>query len=549
MIHLRGCAVPLFVASSLAAPSARGQEIDLPGVFSEIIDVRVVNVEVVVTDKDGIRIHGLGPDDFRLLVDGQDQSIDYFTEILGGEIAEPEDGVRTLQAAPALEPEGPSTSYLVFIDDYFSIARDRNRVLDAFSEDLEFLGPRDRMAVVAFDGKHLDMITSWTTNHRVVQTALRQATTRKAFGLQRLGERRQADFNRADFRSFNRGTSSRLNPMERYYATRLATQVERAINAAIATLRSFASPPGRKVMLLLSGGWPVSPAEYAAASPGGSFDAAFRAAQEQGIPAYHRLLSPLTDTANLLGYTVYPIDVPGMTATIDVSARRAVPTLGGGVSSDREYGIHDTLRIIAEQTGGRPLINSQRMHAIETVADDLRSYYWLGFTLDRQANDSRHTVKVEVLRPGLRTRSREGFVDLSRSSEVTMMVESPLLFGNPPSSRPLEIRFGNPKKVKRGIVEVPIEVGFPLDDVTMLPFEGGFAGQAEVRVTVMDKDGNRSETSMHGIDIRGRRTPAPGEMFWWESALLLRRRKHEVVVAVHDPLSGIIFSSTVEITP
>ena len=35
---------------------------------------------------------------------------------------------------------------------------------------------------------------------------------------------------------------------------------------------------------------------------------------------------------------------------------------------------------------------------------------------------------------GLKVRSRDGFSDLSRETEVTMMVESDLLFGDPPGA-------------------------------------------------------------------------------------------------------------------
>lgn len=57
---------------------------DVPGVFGEVLDVRVINLEVVVTDKAGTPINGLDTSDFRLLVDGEEMSIDYFTEVRGG---------------------------------------------------------------------------------------------------------------------------------------------------------------------------------------------------------------------------------------------------------------------------------------------------------------------------------------------------------------------------------------------------------------------------------------------------------------------------------
>src|SRR3954453_13452827 len=58
--------------------------------FGEQIDVRVVNVEVVVTDKQGNRVAGLRPSDFRLRIDGKDAPVEYFTEVRGGQAIAPE---------------------------------------------------------------------------------------------------------------------------------------------------------------------------------------------------------------------------------------------------------------------------------------------------------------------------------------------------------------------------------------------------------------------------------------------------------------------------
>ena len=63
---------PLAVAALLCASlaPAAAQETPPQETFGELIEVRVVNVEVVVTDRDGNRVSGLGPADFRLTVDG-----------------------------------------------------------------------------------------------------------------------------------------------------------------------------------------------------------------------------------------------------------------------------------------------------------------------------------------------------------------------------------------------------------------------------------------------------------------------------------------------
>ena len=534
--------IAAFLLGSVLAVAASSQEDELPGSFSEMIDVRVVNIEVVVTDKDGIRVHELGPGDFRLRVDGEERPIDYFTEILGGEaVATSSDG-GIVPGAPGLAPEGASTSYLVFIDDVFSIARDRNRVLVDMIGDLDRLHPRDRMAIVAFDGREIELLANWTHSRCILEKALQRARERKSQGLQRMGELRASDRNDLGRYSIRfRG----LNPLERNYAARLSNQVERGVMAAVATLRSFASPPGRKVMLLLTGGWPYSPAEFAANSSAGSFGAALTASVEHGIPGHHELFSPLADTANLLGYTLYPVDVPGMGAGFASDSSRVGSSVFG-----REGNVHATLEFLAHQTGGLALVNARRSRALETAVDDTRSYYWLGFSLDREGDDSRHRVEVDVLRPGLRVRTREGFVDLSRRSEVTMVVESSLLFGNPASERPLELRFGRAKKVKRGIIQVPLEAGFVLDEVTLLPIaERSYGAEVEVRVTAMDQEGNRSETPVELVRIVSSELPRPGEMYWWQTTLLIRNRNHRIVVAVFDPLSGAMFSSSAELFP
>ena len=66
---MKSCTLTI-AALSLAAIPGAAQDNPLPDLFSDVIDVRVVNVEVVVTDKKGNRIRGLQAKDFELRVDG-----------------------------------------------------------------------------------------------------------------------------------------------------------------------------------------------------------------------------------------------------------------------------------------------------------------------------------------------------------------------------------------------------------------------------------------------------------------------------------------------
>jgi hypothetical protein len=92
-------------------------------------------------------------------------------------------------------------------------------------------------------------------------------------------------------------------------------------------------------------------------------------------------------------------------------------------------------------------------------------------------------------------------------------------------------------------------VGIPMDHVTLIPTQGRLVADLEIRVTVMDEHGTRSETPMDTIHIEGTRPPRPGQRFTYETDVTMRRRKSRIAVAVVDPVSGTTMSSIGEIDP
>lgn len=357
-----------FVVLALAGSPSDGQETPLPDLFADTIDVRVVNVEVVVTDHEGYRIRGLEASDFELLVDGQPVPVSYFTEVDDGRaIASLEDGrpPASVEArarnVPLLDLDEPvGTNFLIFMDQFSVVRRYRERVLDRLTEELHLLRPDDRVAIVAFDGGNVSLLLDWTNSPSDIEDALHQAHPRKVL-LSRIAA-----------------------PGPPFRQTR------RAIMAATATVRSFAGARGRKVMLLLADEWYV-----------------------QDLRSYDSLI----DAANLVGYTLYPI----------------VP--------------HGQHRLLADETGGVTVVGRKPKEVLGIVADDVRYYYWLGFEPPRDEDDALHDIEVRVVdRPDLRVWSRLNYLDMSRSAEVTMLVEGSLLFGGSPGSDSLEVQFGTPEK-------------------------------------------------------------------------------------------------------
>ena len=525
------------VSTAQSAPDDGADEL-----FGEVVDVRVVNLEVVV-EQGGERIHGLTSDDFVLKVDGEPVPLEFFSEIRG------RTGVRTAQApqdaaVPAVAPGQPvATSYLVFVDDVFTLTPYRNRVLRNLQDDLPHLSPEDRMAVVAFGGDSVDLLTSWTSSHREIQKALRQAEDRPSQGLRHRSLQRFDD----DLRFGPRSRLGRFgNPYGGYglagRGSRSYYETQEVIAAAASTLRAFAQPEGRKVLIMLSGSWP-------AIGTGDTIEPYVSYAGNYG----RRMFSPLIDTANLLGYTIYPVDVAGNQTRIADASYGSISEAryAERVSRDREWYQEGNLVDIAQQTGGKALLDGASSAVLEKVEEDTRSYYWIGFTPNWRANDARHRVEVEV--PGLRrakVRMRTSFSDLSSRTETTLRLESAQLFDLPPAAAgSLKVRPGQPEDAGWRKVVLPLMVEIPLDQVTHLPTPDGWATRVELRVAVTDDRGDRADIPVIPLLLKREDEPKPGDTEVYIARLKMRERPHRLFVSLFDPASGQELTTRLEVDP
>ena len=101
-------------------------------VFGEEVEVRVVNLEVVVEDRSGDRVRGLSPEDFRILVDGEEVDVDYFTEVVQGRTSNGNG-----ETPPAAAEGGDVvTNYVLFVDNDHTQVAFRRPVLYGFRDRL-----------------------------------------------------------------------------------------------------------------------------------------------------------------------------------------------------------------------------------------------------------------------------------------------------------------------------------------------------------------------------------------------------------------------------
>jgi VWFA-related protein len=431
------------------------------------------------------------------------------------------------------------------------------------------------MSIVAWDGGRLARLSGWTGSRDQLAQALDWAARMPSRGVDRRvelqrflsdmkdQEPQQADPDFAGNDALARilGPGPGMAMAEIAYARALGYQIAGASRAVMSAMRGSASPSGRKVLLLLSGGWPFSLESYVRGDKPVSIS--------RELPDNQVALKELSDTANLLGYTIYPVDVPGLASItggsiaedplagqgsfvmgqpnaqghLDTGSSNAIPLPSTYTRTNafREQETEGTLYYLAKQTGGKPLLNGNREIALDGASADTRSYYWLGFTPEWQRDGKSHRVAVEMTKRGLRARARQGFLDLSRGAEAGMKVESALLFGEMPDGAPLQLQLGAMTRstTQRGAFEFPLTVDIPAEAVTVLPAEGGkYAAQAQLSLVAMDDRGTQSTMPVIRIKLSSEKPPEPGTKLRYSTTIYLHGRADQLVAAVYDPVTG-----------
>ncbi|MFY9826344.1 MAG: VWA domain-containing protein [Thermoanaerobaculia bacterium] len=496
---MRGKAGWLIAAMVLGRIALGAQQATSPplGAFSAAIDVRVVNVEAVVTDRKGQLVKGLKAADFRLQVDGRDVPIDYFSEVFAGA------GVATpAVAASSQPPKAPvraGTSYLFFIDEWFSNPIELNNLLSRIERELR-LEPEDRAAIVTFDGRPT-VLSGWTSDVDSVRKILEQVRLHAV-----------------------------QPPAAIWFAD--AEPVTAASAAAAQAMRGLPPPPGRKVFLLISNGWPeiATHSEVLGSElPSGSTE----------VPL-EKLFEPVADSANLLGYTLYFLEVPGAMSF----KGRPSPVWSSGRPTGRsdlvfldDLGQYQNLWKLAERTGGQAVAYSSSLSAFDQVAKDTRSYYSMGFTPEWRADGTRHRILLKVRSPGLGVRTRDGFFDMSPRLQASLRTESLLLFGQ----STLKVVAGPPTRTGserlEQTIELPVILEIPAGVLRPWPVGAGYELRAKLATDSMDEWGGTSRTQDVPIRINLASQPVSGSATLFKVTLKLRNLKQRLVFAVEDERS------------
>lgn len=149
-------------------------------------------------------------------------------------------------------------------------------------------------------------------------------------------------------------------------------------------------------------------------------------------------------TATRFNTSIYTVDPRGLAAEeFDLSG----PTVGIQTNLRQLRRTQDTLRILAEETDGRAIVNQNDFRpGLDQMLSDSNAYYLFGYNSTLEATDGKfHKIDVRVSRPGVNLRARKGYwaiteLDVERSLRTSV--------DEPP--RAVDVALGTLAELRRG---------------------------------------------------------------------------------------------------
>ncbi|QQR72545.1 MAG: VWA domain-containing protein [Holophagales bacterium] len=551
---LAGICSPAFAA----APKAPEPPPPTPG-FGESIEVNVVNVEVFVTDKKGNRITGLKKDDFEIYEDRRPVKITNFFAVEGGKtVEESPDLIAPLPAAtpgaPAAAaqvaptpvegfedstPEDQRLHLVVYVDNFNIRPQNRNRVFRAIREFLtRQLRPGDRVMLVSYD-RSLHVRRSFTSDPLLIASALFELENLNAWGGQADNDRRDALQEIKDSEDANYAVGR-----ARQYAEALSNDVSFSIEALKEVVAALAGLAGRKAVLYISDGIPMVAGEEMFHAIDQKFQQAGSSLLEARNYDASRRFKEIVNQANTNRVTFYTLDAAGLRAPTAISAEERDPSTSGVVDGVYFANLQAPLQMLATETGGRAILNSNdpTLQLVQ-VADDFRTYYSLGYTPATSGTGRYHDITVKVKRKGLSVRHREGYRDKTAEARMSDGVRSALYFDT--ALNPLQVTVSTDEQNRRddGNYTVVAVVRIPIGKLVLMP-EGETGRQvARVRVFVsaMDEEGRMSDVQQLPVPIAVEAKDLPSALekhFAYSVPVIMRPGPQKLAIGVRDELAS-----------
>ena len=354
------------------------------------IDVNLVQIDAIVTDRRGRAVTDLMADDFRILQDGRPQTIRNFAYFSTGALSGAASAPAPATAASPKPSQVRRTIALV-VDDlglsFESVARVRSSLRKFVGQQMQ---AGDLVAIIR-TGAGVGALQQFTSDKRLLYEAI-DLVKYNAIGRVGAGSFVPVD---ADY---GKGAS----PAEARRFSVFSAGTLGAVNYVVDGLREL---PGRKTVILFSE----------------NLQLLDRFGPSQDILDAMRHLIDNTNRASVVIYAIDPRGVQSVavtaeddTALLPTKNRIQVINRIPAGRAEQEAGSREGLATLAHDTGGL-LLHSDIDSALRTAIEDSDGYYLIGYRPDASTFDSKtgefryHNIKVEVTRPGLTVRTRQGF--------------------------------------------------------------------------------------------------------------------------------------------
>jgi VWFA-related protein len=414
------------------------------------ITTNLVQIDAVITDKNGNQVRDLRPDEFQVFQDGRLQKVSHLSYIT----VQPDNQAKVSEAKPAtpaqtveslipshtLRPEEVRRTIALIVDDldlsFVSTASVRKTLTKYVNEQMQ---PGDLVAIIRTSAG-AGPLQQFTSNKRELLAAIDQIRwyslgrtqvgvfapiqpNRLAQLADTLGGSPNSERAAENAERMNQTTEAEREEMNQVREESFAVGTLGAVNYVVHGLEKF---PGRKSVVLLSDGFKLfTKIKQGFALSSDSDSSRIRHINEPSVTPNERILDALhrlTDAANRASVVVYTMDVRGL-QTLALTAEDN--TAGTGPDRleqqllDRQYEFFETqagLAYLARLTGGLAIQNENDLNqGLQRVLDDQSAYYLIGYRPDESTFDPTtgrpnfHKIIVKVNRPGMKVRSRSGF--------------------------------------------------------------------------------------------------------------------------------------------
>lgn len=525
--------------AALAAVAA-AQEQSVP-TFREAVEVRVMDLDVVVSDSRGQPVPDLRQAEFIVKVDGKPVPIDYFARVEAGTIHAPDLASAPPERVLAEYRKGEDAyvprHFLIYVDVGHLSPQSRARSLEALRDFVTRLGPSDTGRVVLFDRRAKDL-TPWTASKETLLAALSRMES--GVGMSRLMTEMQT---LRDIDS-TRSAQSRL-AVARNYAEQERAEVRQMLNDMGSEVTTLTALPGKRAFLFFSGGFETQPGLAMTQYASGRLNMRFsgRDTSSTSLAAFDTRnmaseIDALIKRANASDVTFYAVDARGLVPE-GTSASNDDPLASRpGVSFLAREDSQAGMQLLARDTGGLALVNSNDFdRGLSRIYQDTSTYYSIGVNLSNLPATGYRDVRVEVSRPGLTVRARRGFAARTGDQRARDVTQAALRTNIEYRGIPVTLRLAPARKEKK-YYSLPISVTVPASSLTFVAQGDGSQAKADVFIGVIDDSGNTSDVGREEATFNLPKDAPANAPLSYVVTLQTRKGNQRIVVNVQDRGTG-----------